>query len=129
MSPEPTGEFKENSEDLNTAADVQAELNGSELTEVEQAVVDVLSGESACTWHVGCDVEDCYEPRAAAIVAKLRPLLAAEALERFADKVDALPPAGEPRDGAYWHHNGLRGAAALAREEAAALRTTTSEES
>lgn len=50
------------------------------MTEAEQAVVDVLEGDSACSWHKGCDVEDCYGPRAAAIVAKLRPFLAAEAL-------------------------------------------------
>jgi hypothetical protein len=97
-------------------------------TEAEQAVVDVLAGKSECTWHVGCDVEDCYGPRARAIVAKLRPLTAAEALTRFADKVDALPPGGEALKGEGWYRDGLRDAAAIARDEAAALRTTTSEE-
>ena len=48
------------------------------LTEAEAAVVEVLSGESECSWHIGCDAEECYEPRARAIVAKLRPTLAAE---------------------------------------------------
>ncbi|GAA2159259.1 MULTISPECIES: hypothetical protein [Glycomyces] len=117
-----TEQFKESAESLNTPADVQVDLNGA-----EQAVVDVLQGDSACSWHVGCDVEDCYGPRAAAIVAKLRPLIAAEALERFADKVDALPPGGEALKGDAWYRDGLRDAAAIARDEAAALRTTTPE--
>jgi hypothetical protein len=83
------------------------------MTEAERAVVDVLSGDSECSWHVGCDVEDCYGPRAAAIVAKLRPLIAAETLEQFADKVELGP----------WYLH----VTATARADAAALRTTTSE--
>lgn len=63
----------------------------------EQAVIDVLTGESACTWHVGCDVEDCYGPRARAIVAELRPILAAELYEATADATEEngeMSPAG-----------------------------------
>jgi hypothetical protein len=88
------------------------------MTEAEQAVADVLEGDSACTWHVGCDVEDCYGPRAKAIVAKLRPLLAAEALEDMADRFEAYGSlVGEK---AWPFVTELRGAVA-------ALRTTTPE--
>lgn len=47
------------------------------LTEAEQAVVAVLQGESDCSWHIGCD-EECHADRARAVVAAVRPLLAAE---------------------------------------------------
>jgi hypothetical protein len=58
-------------------------------TPAEQAVIVVLEGDSACTWHLGCDVEDCYGPRAAAIVAALRPILVAEALTQLASTFEA----------------------------------------
>lgn len=88
------------------------------MTGAEQAVVDVLEGESACTWHVGCDVEDCYGPRAAAIVAKLRPLLAAEALETAAADWENQPESVSMKpDVEAWLHRRV-----------AALRTTTPEE-
>jgi hypothetical protein len=91
------------------------------MTEAEQAVVDVLEGDSACTWHVGCDVEDCYGPRAAAIVAKLRPILAAEALrEEAAALEEALAASAEPTMFVVPAHLWLR--------DRAALRTTTSDE-
>jgi hypothetical protein len=41
------------------------------LTDAERTIVAVLSGESECTWHVGCDAEECYGPRARAIMAAL----------------------------------------------------------
>lgn len=50
----------------------------SDLNPLEQAVVTVLAGESACTWHVGCDVEDCYGPRAKKIVPAVLKAAAAQ---------------------------------------------------
>jgi hypothetical protein len=94
------------------------------MTEAERAVAAMLTLDTELDPSIGVAGFNALAHR---VVAAVRPILASEALERFADKVDALPPANEPRDGAYWHHDGLRGAAALAREEAAALRTTTPE--
>jgi len=96
------------------------------MTEAEQAVVDVLSGDSACSWHVGCDVEDCYGPRAAAIVAKLRPILAAEALR---EESAYLKEHRRDDNGAFdlWGMYEAGGPEWLAHR--AALRTTTPEES
>ncbi|WP_205327637.1 hypothetical protein [Glycomyces sp. YM15] len=48
----------------------------------------VLTGESECSWHVGCDPVECYEPRARAIVAALRPLIGAAALRWVAAERD-----------------------------------------
>lgn len=39
------------------------------LSAAEQTVVDVLAGESECSWHVGCDRAECHEPRARAAAA------------------------------------------------------------
>lgn len=84
------------------------------MSEAEQAVVDVLEGDSACTWHQGCDVEDCYGPRAAAIVAKLRPLLAAE-IEALATKLRSGFPDG-PGGDTESYIRGIETAARLTRE-------------
>lgn len=93
------------------------------MTEAEQAVVDVLEGDSACTWHKGCDVEDCYGPRAAAIVAKLRPLLFEEVAERMLQHAQAAED-HDATEGAVYT---FMVAADQIREWAAALRTTTPE--
>jgi hypothetical protein len=90
------------------------------MTEAEQAVVDVLEGDSACTWHVGCDVEDCYGPRAAAIVAKLRPLLLEEA-------ADLIENSEQLRSFTDDHMGDIEMAAEELRRAATALRTTTPE--
>jgi hypothetical protein len=98
------------------------------MTDAEQAVVDVLEGGSACTWHVGCDVEDCYGPRAQAIVAAVRPLIEAEALEALADGAAAYgpPTADQLRGIAFMVRKGLKPIRAwLDADES--LRTTTSE--
>lgn len=49
-----------------------------DLNPIEQAVVDVLTAESKCSWHIGCDVEDCYAPRAEAIVPAVLKAAAAQ---------------------------------------------------
>lgn len=41
------------------------------LTPAEAAVVAVLSGESECSWHIGCD-EECHADRARAVVAAVQ---------------------------------------------------------
>jgi len=99
----------------------------NELTEAERAAAKALRENP-----YGCHMNDevCEECASAfrAIVAAVRPIIAAEALTRFADKVDALPPGGEALKGEVWYRDGLRDAATIARDDAAALRTTTSEE-
>lgn len=55
------------------AGPVAVRETGRERLPAVQAVIDVLCGQSACTWHVGCDEADCHEPRARAIVAALYP--------------------------------------------------------
>jgi hypothetical protein len=93
------------------------------LTEAEQAVVDVLAGDSACTWHVGCDVEDCYGPRARVIVAAVRPSIYDEVADRIRQHV---PESERPRvgdDAVFMWGFAVR----VVRRWAAALRTTTSE--
>jgi hypothetical protein len=110
------------------------------MTEAERAVVDVLEGDSACTWHVGCDVEDCYGPRARAIVAKLRPLIeheaAGKALLAAVSDIETVIDALTITNGANSTIKGLERAKAIIHNRAeqaaqahlAALRTTTSEE-
>lgn len=41
----------------------------ADLTRLEQAILDILTADGECTWHVGCDVEECHKPRARAIAA------------------------------------------------------------
>jgi hypothetical protein len=53
------------------------------LTPAEAAVVEVLQGESECSWHIGCDAEECHEPRARAVVAAVREHLYAEVADRM----------------------------------------------
>lgn len=59
-----------------------------DLNPFEQAVVDVLEGDSACTWHVGCDVEDCHEPRARAIAKAVLEAAADRMLQHSQDAKD-----------------------------------------
>jgi hypothetical protein len=85
------------------------------LTEVEQAAARAIGGDFECTWHVGCD-EECHADRARAVVAAVRPELAAEFYEAMAvatEKNGALTP------------EGLRACALLARQS---LSRPTSEE-
>lgn len=49
------------------------------LTEAEAAAARALAGDFECSWHVGCD-EECRADMARAVVAAVRPLIAAEAL-------------------------------------------------
>jgi hypothetical protein len=62
-------------------APASEDATATELSPAERTVVGVLTGESECSWHVGCDEVECYEPRARAIVAALRPVIAAEVLD------------------------------------------------
>lgn len=61
-----------------------------DLNPFEQAVADVLESESECTWHVGCDSEDCHEPRARAIANAV--------LEAAADRMLQHSQAAEDHD-------------------------------
>lgn len=47
-------------------------------------------------------------------------------VRRLDDKVDALPSGGEALGGAYWYRDGLRDAAAIARDDAFAARQSLS---
>ena len=79
------------------AASVDAASWSPDLSDTEQAVVAVLTGESECTWHHGCDVEDCYGPRARTIVAAVRPILLAEFRADLFAQAAELPGADEPK--------------------------------
>lgn len=41
----------------------------ADLSRLERAILDVLTAETECTWHIGCDAEECHKPRAQAIAA------------------------------------------------------------
>lgn len=59
-----------------------------DLNPFEQAVMDVLEGDSACTWHVGCDAEDCHEPRARAIAKAVLEAAAERMLQHATEAED-----------------------------------------
>lgn len=64
----------------------------ADLTPAEQAAADALAADSECSWHHGCDAEDCHEPRARAIVAAARPLIEADALDALAEAATTYGP-------------------------------------
>lgn len=82
------------------------------LTPAEAAVVEVLEGKSECSWHIGCDAEECYEPRARAVVAAVRSSIEADLLDALADAAaDYGPPSVDH----------LRGIAYIARQGRSAI--------
>jgi hypothetical protein len=79
--------FKETAENLNVPADVQGDLNGPEpMTEAEQAAAEAMVAVAEHPeWLVPAD----FAAEARAVVAAVRPILAAEALEDMADRFEA----------------------------------------
>jgi hypothetical protein len=106
----------------------------NDLTPAETAVADslhrVYRDATDCVFTHPLGSEDFYD-EARAVVAAVHDLIAAETLDRFADKLDALPPGGEALSGPYWYRDGLRDAASMARldaESSRILSRPTSEE-
>lgn len=73
-----------------------------------------------------------FTTEARAVVADIRPLIEADALDalaahidQLAAHIDALPPGGEALQGPVWYRDGLRDAAAIALTLAAARRSNT----
>ncbi|KPC75480.1 hypothetical protein ADL26_07575 [Thermoactinomyces vulgaris] len=122
MSPEPSGELKETAEDLNTAAGVQVDVSGPEpMTEAEQAAAEALARHFNLNYSDGIERPGPvnWGPEARAVVAAVRELIAAEALEAMAEELRKGDPA-DPGAVLMLDADGLD-------ECAAALRTTTPE--
>lgn len=87
----------------------------TDLTPAEQAAADALMD------TIGSSLPDT----ARAVVAAVRPLIEADALDALAAHIDALPPGGEALQGPVWYRDGLRDAAAIALTLAWARRSNT----
>ncbi|HEX2143000.1 MAG TPA: hypothetical protein VHG10_00690 [Glycomyces sp.] len=135
MSPEPTGGFKENAENLNVPADVQGELNDPEpMSEAERGAAEVLRSAWCDAHFVNPDLVrlDSWDGLARAVVAAVGPIRAAEALEaateRLLDHADRVRTKFPHQPSGHNRSYGLSEAASMLRADIAALRTTTSEE-
>jgi len=58
----------------------------ADSTRLEQAILDILTAETECTWHIGCDIEECHKPRARAIAAAITKLKAKRSRSRASAK-------------------------------------------
>jgi hypothetical protein len=122
-------------------------MTNNPLTPAELAAAEALAGhqieyiDEESGFDCSCDEHgdlppmpfrsDAEQHQARAVVAAVHDLIAAETLDRFADKLDALPPGGEALSGPYWYRDGLRDAASMARldaESSRILSRPTSEE-
>jgi hypothetical protein len=95
----------------------------NELTEAERAAFAEMLRHTPHESECWCGDNPCDEcsATARAVVAAVRPGIEAEALNRHADKIDALPSGGESLNGVVWYRDGLRDAAMIARDEASAI--------
>jgi hypothetical protein len=120
--------FKEYAEDLNSPAGVQVDLNGSEpITEAERAAAGMLALDTELDPSIGVEGFNALARR---VVAAVRPLIEADALNALADGAAAYgpPSADQIRGIAFMVRQGRKPVRDwLADDES--HRATTSEES
>ena len=99
------------------------------MTEAEQTAAEALARHFNLNYSDGVERHGPvnWGPEARAVVAAVRPLIEAETLDRFADHLRALVASETFCEEAG--DLGMKYAASEAEDEAAALRTTTPEES